>query len=86
MKISKNDLIHRLASYCQNFNDEYEALTDREKQIISLWLNGEKSTEIAESLSIQESTVLTHKKNIRKKTNLKSPKDTVLFALAFDLL
>jgi DNA-binding CsgD family transcriptional regulator len=86
MKILKNNLVHRVAEYCQNFKYEFEALTPREKEIINLWLNGKKSVGIAENLGIQKSTVLTHKKNILKKTNLKSPKDAVLFALAFNLI
>lgn len=65
---------------------KFEHMTVREKEILTLWINGLSSEAIADVLKISKSTVGTHRKNIIRKTQLKSPKDFVLFAIAFDLI
>lgn len=80
------DVLHKVNDCKKTFKDRYTLLTPREKEIIGLWLNGLKSAEMAEELNITKSTVLTHKKNVLRKTQLKSPKDAVLFALAFGII
>lgn len=49
-----------------------EILSNREKEILTYIANGFKSKEISELLSIEKSTVDTHRKNILKKANCKS--------------
>lgn len=61
-------------------------MTKREKQVLKLIVEGHSSQSIASELNISKNTVGTHRKNIARKINLKTPKETVLFALAFDML
>lgn len=56
-------------------------LTSREKDIISLISGGYSSNEISEKLRISENTVDTHRKNIRKKLNMKSHSELIKFAV-----
>lgn len=86
MKIRKHNLHHVLEHICEKSKMKFNKMTQREKEIMVLVVNGNSSQEISKLLSISKNTVSTHRKNISKKTKLKSPKDYVLFALAFDLL
>lgn len=47
-------------------------LSSREKEVVSLMINGLTNREISEKLFISESTVETHRKNIYRKTEAKS--------------
>ena len=47
-------------------------LTDREKQIVKLMIDGLTNKEISNALFISESTVETHRKNIYRKTETHS--------------
>ncbi|PYF83143.1 regulatory LuxR family protein [Marinomonas alcarazii] len=49
-----------------------ESLTNREKQIVDLMLQGHSQSKIAEFCFISEGTVKNHKKNIYKKLNIHS--------------
>lgn len=63
-----------------------ELLTSREKEIMPLLVEGLTSAEIAEKLFISESTVISHRKNILHKFNLKNTSALVKFALENNLL
>ncbi|MCL5028514.1 MAG: response regulator transcription factor [Bacteroidetes bacterium] len=56
-------------------------LTDREVEIIRLIAERYSNREIAEKLFISIHTVYTHRKNIMKKLNLKSPVELILYAI-----
>mgnify|MGYP003646948276 CR=1 len=71
---------------CRKNKVEFEEMTSREKEVICLWANGNSSFEIARILGISKNTVATHRKNILKKTKLKTPKGIVLFSLGFVIL
>jgi DNA-binding CsgD family transcriptional regulator len=71
---------------CRKNKAEFEEMTSREKEVLCLWANGNSSFEIARILGISKNTVVTYRKNIIKKTKLKTPKGIVLFALDFDIL
>lgn len=60
-------------------------LTEREIEVIMLVAKGLKSTVIAKSLNLSQSTIETHRKNIRKKCNLKGNDSLFAFALVFSL-
>ena len=55
-------------------------LSDREQQILGLIAQGKKTNEIAEALFISVHTVNSHRTNILKKLQLKSPAQLVLYA------
>lgn len=64
----------------------FSKLGDREKEVLKLVSNGKSSTEIAEELFISEQTVETHRKNIKRKLNIKTTFDLQQYARAFDLI
>ena len=59
-----------------------DMLTKREKEVLIILSTGKMSREVGESLNISINTVEQHKKNIRKKLNLKTVGELVNFALS----
>jgi len=55
-------------------------LTKRERQILQLVVKGRSSLQIAEALKLSKYTIDTHRKNIHKKTGIKSNIDLVRHA------
>lgn len=53
-------------------NSRIVSLTKKEKEIVSLILEGKESKDIAEDLNISINTVATHRKNILKKLNARN--------------
>lgn len=66
--------------------DMYESLTKREIEILRLMARNETSSKIAEILFIAESTVATHRRNIKKKIGAKTDFDVISFAQTFDII
>lgn len=64
----------------------FQMLTDREVEVLTLLARGLKNPKIAEKLFLSRSTVETHRKNLKKKLELKSYRDVMRYALAFDLV
>ncbi|MBD3616904.1 MAG: helix-turn-helix transcriptional regulator [Gracilimonas sp.] len=64
----------------------FQQLTEREVEILKLLANGCNNPDIAEQLFISRSTVETHRKNLKRKLNLKSFRDLMKYAFAFDLV
>ena len=94
MVIPANDLPHnmRLAREIQddpfvrkNF-EKYEQLTDREKEIIALVARGKTAKQVAEELFLAKSTVDTHRKNIKRKLEIKHINEISNYAQAFGLI
>lgn len=65
--------------------EKLELLTSREKEILVVLSTGKISKEIAELLNISTNTVEQHKKNIRKKLNLKTVGELVNFTMTTKL-
>lgn len=65
---------------------QFAALTKREKEVLKLLAEGRKSAEISDLLFISQHTVQTHRKSIKKKTELRSFAELVRFAIAFELI
>lgn len=66
--------------------DEYNQLSDREKEIFMLFAEGISTREISEKLFISVKTVNTHKQNILEKLGLSSNADMVKYALKKGLI
>lgn len=66
-------------------NDSTE-LSDREKDVLILIAKGLISKEIADSLNISIHTVISHRKNITRKTGIKSIAGLVAYALLNNLI
>jgi len=65
---------------------QYLSLTEREREVFKLVVEGKTSKEIADKLFIETVTVSTHRKHIRKKLNLNSIYDWYKFAKVFDII
>ncbi|MBR5385506.1 MAG: hemerythrin domain-containing protein [Bacteroidales bacterium] len=66
--------------------DEREALSDREKEILVGVAKGLLNKEIADMYNISPYTVITHRKNITRKTGIKSVAGLTVYALLNGLI
>lgn len=66
--------------------DEFESLSDREKEVLSWTAKGYSNKEIAEMLIISVKTVETHKSNLMEKLGLKTRPDLIKYAMKKGLL
>ncbi|MEE9373641.1 MAG: response regulator transcription factor [Saprospiraceae bacterium] len=62
-------------------DNSIELLTDREKDVLSLFASGKMTKEISMELHVSIHTVYTHRKNIMKKLKINSPVELVMFAV-----
>jgi len=73
-----------IASYIANANavlsEDYELLTDRERQVFHLTAEGHNNRSIAARLSISPRTAETHRANLMRKLDLHSQADLINFA------
>ncbi|MEX0646197.1 MAG: helix-turn-helix transcriptional regulator, partial [Balneolaceae bacterium] len=69
----------------KNFK-RFQTLTNRELEILKLLANGYKNLHIAEKLFISRQTVETHRKNLKRKLEIRSYRDLVKYAFAFNLI
>jgi len=58
-----------------------QILTKREKQILKLMAEGKNSIIIADELSLSKNTIITHRKNMLRKTDLHTTMDLVMKAM-----
>lgn len=61
--------------------DPYDALTDREREILHMLAQGQNRNAIANKLSISTRTVDTHRTNLMRKLNLGNQAEMMLFAM-----
>lgn len=62
-------------------NEQAEALSEREIEVLKLLTAGNSNKEIAEKLFISINTVITHRKNISQKTGIKSAAGLTIYAV-----
>jgi len=88
--ISKNLMKNYLNSVKKGSTPEHEinkySLTQREREILKLYVEGYTNTEVADKLNISIRTVETHKNNIMQKFEFKSTVEMVKFALKNNLV
>jgi DNA-binding NarL/FixJ family response regulator len=65
----------------RNLQDSYELLTDREKQVLQLLVQGKNNKEVAVALDVSTNTVESHRNNLMKKLNLHNTAELVLYAV-----
>ena len=63
-----------------------EELSDREKEVLTLVAKGLLNKEIADRLSISVNTVITHRKNITRKTGIKTAPGLTVYAILGGLI
>ena len=73
-------------SFLKNNFQKFASLTPREREILTLLAVGRNNPEIADLLSISRRTVENHRKNIRRKLEIKNFVELMQFAQAFDLV
>lgn len=56
-------------------------LTNREKEVVQLLVEGKKASEVANQLSVSVKTVQTHRRNIMAKLNMRSLAELTKFAI-----
>jgi two-component system, NarL family, response regulator NreC len=61
--------------------DPYEALTDREKQVLKLVADGRSNKEVAEVLGISVKTAMSHREHVMEKLGVHNRTELVRFAL-----
>lgn len=82
-----NDMVSEFVNMLHHTKLEpLDILSSREKEILKLISNGEKSKQIAEKLFISVSTVKTHRKNIQKKLNVGNSISMVKLAIVSGLV
>jgi two-component system, NarL family, response regulator NreC len=74
-----DDYVRRLSA--QGINDRYDALSEREREVLQLVAEGRSSKEIAELLSVSPTTVETHRAHIMQKLALHNTAELVLYAV-----
>lgn len=66
--------------------DPYETLTNREREVLQLAVEGHSNTEIGERLSISPRTAETHRTNLMRKLGLSGQTELLKFAVQKGLL
>jgi len=61
-------------------------LSPREYEVLQLITKGHKTVQIADELNVSVHTINSHRKNILKKLNLKSPTELIVYALETGLV
>ncbi|EAY30473.1 response regulator transcription factor [Microscilla marina] len=72
--------------YVRHHYRKFATLTNREKEIITLLVLGYQNNEIGEQLFISKATVEQHRKNLKRKLEVRRFVDLIRFAQAFDLI
>lgn len=87
---ASNKIIRILLKAIENEHNEdsqdLTELSEREKDVLILIAKGQMSKEIADELNISVHTVISHRKNITKKTGIKSIAGLVAYALLNNLI
>lgn len=66
--------------------ERFEALTEREREVLTLVAKGLPNPVIAKQLNISRSTVQNHRAYVRQKLDIATEADYFKYALAYDLI
>ena len=83
-----NSTINQVVNTLQSDSDDPDTapLSDREKEVLICLSKGLKNNEIADTLNISVHTVITHRKNIVRKTGIKSVAALTVYAILNNLI
>ena len=80
------DRLEKLSAAPSADNDYKEALSNREKEIVTLVVKGLTNKEIAEQLFLSVHTVVTHRRNIARKLEIHSATGLTIYAIVNGLV
>jgi two-component system response regulator NreC len=78
-RLLKEDYMHQLAE--AGYEDSYQLLTPREREVLQLVAEGKSNKEVAQMLNLSLYTVETHRTHILQKLNLHSVPELILYAV-----
>jgi RNA polymerase sigma factor (sigma-70 family) len=78
-KVMLDDYVRRLQE--RGISDRYDTLSEREREIFQLIVEGRTNKEIAELLGVSPSTIETHRAHIMEKLDVHSAVEMVLYAV-----
>lgn len=79
--VAADELVELVTSGASFDEEEYETLTQRERQVLKLLAEGKTSRDIAKYLGISLKTAMTHRSNLMGKLNLHSRAEVVKYAI-----
>jgi two-component system response regulator NreC len=81
-------MINSYVNRSKNTNDEvgYQSLSDREKQVFRLLVEGNKTADIADILCISGKTVEKHRTSLSKKLEVSNPVEMMKYAIRIGLI
>ncbi|MGL1887674.1 MAG: response regulator transcription factor [Reichenbachiella sp.] len=79
-----NKILETINESDQSLSEQF-GLTSREVEVIQLIVKGLSTTDIANQLYVSKHTINSHRKNILKKLNLKSPVELIVFAIEHNM-
>ena len=84
-KVKENDVSTSLSNMIKNA-ESTESVSEREKEIIICLVQGLSNKEIAAKLFISVNTVITHRRNISRKLQIRSLAGLTIYAIANNLI
>ena len=85
--VRKDDVSRNISSMVfKGGQDNNEALSDREREVIIGVVQGLQNKEIADRLFISVNTVITHRRNIARKLQIHSPAGLTIYAIVNNLV
>ena len=85
-KFKQNDVSVKISSMISQNPDNADTLSDREKDVIVSLVQGMTNKEIADHLCISINTVITHRRNIARKLQIRSPAGLTIYAIVNNLV
>lgn len=79
--VAADELVELVTSGASLEEEEYETLTQRERQVLKLLAEGKTSRDIAKYLGISLKTAMTHRANLMAKLGLHSRAEVVKYAI-----
>ena len=84
-RLKNADVTARISSFISKAESN-ESLSEREKEIIVCLVQGMSNKEIASQLFISVNTVITHRRNIARKLQIRSLAGLIIYAIANNLI
>lgn len=78
--------VSNLQLFIEKYEKQFELLTGREEEILTLVVNGFKNAAIGKHLDISQEAVQTYRHTIQAKLSIKNEAGYIKFALAFGLI